>query len=135
MNRERCFQVKGLNAKHTCIRDFRRPTWVNPRWIAKHFIKLLCKIPKRKGREIQEVVKKKFLCKVNVIEPKKAVEIINGKLSKHYVRILIMLKRYLGQIQRVKSREDSEGLCYSKSPDGLNYFHRIYVCFNALMEG
>ncbi|KAL4587378.1 hypothetical protein LXL04_000247 [Taraxacum kok-saghyz] len=91
MNRERSFQVKGFNDKHTCIRDFRRPTMVNPEWIAKHFIKLLCRRPKMKGREIQEAVKKKFLCEVSLGQcyraKQKALEIINGKLTEHYARI------------------------------------------------
>ena len=134
MNRERSFQVKGFNDKHTCIRDFRRPTMVNPEWIAKHFIKLLCRRPKMKGREIQEAVKKKFLCEVSLGQcyraKQKALEIINGKLTEHYARIW----DYGAEILRSNPGSTVQ-VSVTTNPDGLTYFHRIYICFKAIREG
>ncbi|CAH1425670.1 unnamed protein product [Lactuca virosa] len=42
MNKEKSFQIKGLNDKHTCVREYKHVTLVNPDWIAKQFLKIVC---------------------------------------------------------------------------------------------
>jgi len=134
MNTERSFQVKGFNDKHTCIRDFRRSSLVNPEWIAKHFIKQLCMKPRMKGKEIKEAVKKKFLCEVSNGQcyraKTKALEVINGKLTEHYGRVW----DYAHEIIR-SSPGSTAKVGVTVNPDGVTYFHRFYVCFKAVKDG
>ncbi|KAL4582672.1 hypothetical protein LXL04_007230 [Taraxacum kok-saghyz] len=55
------FQVKGLCEDHTCVREYRHASLVNPDWIAKQFMKHLCDRPKMKAREMREEVKKNYM--------------------------------------------------------------------------
>lgn len=134
MNSERSFQIKGLDENHTCVRDYRHPTLVNPTWIAKQFLKQLCAKPKMKGREMKEEVKKKFLCVVSKGQcyraKKKALEIINGKLTEHYARIW----DYAYEVIRSNPGSTAK-VGVTVNPDGCTYFHRFYVCFKAIKEG
>ncbi|KAL4581246.1 hypothetical protein LXL04_017456 [Taraxacum kok-saghyz] len=134
MKQERSFQIKGLNEKHTCIREFKHGTLVNPNWIAKQFLKKLSARPRMKCIQIVEDVKKKFLCEVSIGQcfraKRKALEIINGKLIEHYERVW----DYANEILRSNPGSTAK-VCVQVNPDGKTYFHRMYVCFKALKEG
>ena len=134
MKQERSIQIKGLNEKHTCIREFKHGTLINPDWLAKQFLKELSARPRMKGRQIAEDVKKKFLCEVSIGQcfraKRKALENINGKLIEHYERVW----DYANEILRSNPGSTAK-VCVQVNPDGKTYFHRMYVCFKALKEG
>ncbi|KAL4583460.1 hypothetical protein LXL04_008033 [Taraxacum kok-saghyz] len=91
MGTEHSFQVKGLCDDHNCVREYRYSSLDNPDRISKQFMKHLSAKPKMKAKEMGEELKKKFLCLVSrgqcYRDKKKALEILNGKLTKHYARI------------------------------------------------
>ena len=134
MNDEDSIQIKGLDEEHTCVKDYRHGTLVNPDWIAKQFLKQLFVRPKMKAREIKEEVKKKFLCVVSKGQcyraKKRAFEFLNGKLTEHYARIW----DYAAEVKRSNPGSSAE-VCVDVKEDGRHVFHRIYICFKAIKEG
>ena len=133
MGDEHSFQVKGLCEDHTCKRDYSHAALVNPDWIAKQFMKHLCARPKMKAREMREEVKKKFYCLVSRGQcyraKKKALELINGKLTEHYARIW----DYGGEILRSNPGSTCK-VCVDEK-NGKTYFESFYVCFKAIKDG
>nr|KAJ0207769.1 hypothetical protein LSAT_V11C500254770 [Lactuca sativa] len=134
MNKEKSFQIKGLNNNHTCVREYKHATLVNPDWIAKQFLKKLCVRPKMKAREMKEEIKKKFLCIVSKGQcyraKRKAQEILTGKLSEHYARIW----EYGGEIIRSNPGSTAK-VGVDIKEDGSSVFKRFYVCFKAIKDG
>lgn len=133
MGDEHSFQVKGLCEDHTCKRDYSHAALVNPDWIAKQFMKHLCARPKMKAREMREEVKKKFYCLVSRGQcyraKKKALELVNGKLTEHYARIW----DYGGEILRSNPGSTCK-VCVDEK-NGKTYFESFYVCFKAIKDG
>ncbi|KAL4571792.1 hypothetical protein LXL04_018557 [Taraxacum kok-saghyz] len=134
MNNERSFQVKGLTSKHTCVRQYKHATLVNPDWIAKQFLKQLSARPRMKAREMKEEIKKKFFCIVSTGQcyraKKKAIEILSGKLSEHYARIW----EYGGEIIRSNPGSTAKVVVDVKDNDTC-VFQSFYVCFKAIKDG
>nr|KAJ0186526.1 hypothetical protein LSAT_V11C900479900 [Lactuca sativa] len=63
MSTEKSFQVKKMNDRHTCGRNFSSSRLMNPTWLAKQFVKELVRKPKLKCKEMLAIIQSKFHCK------------------------------------------------------------------------
>ncbi|KAL4592185.1 hypothetical protein LXL04_005172 [Taraxacum kok-saghyz] len=58
MSTEDSFQVKVLNLRHKCVRNYNNSALMNPTWLAKQFMKELIRKPNLKCKEMQAIVQK-----------------------------------------------------------------------------
>ena len=134
MSTEDSFQVKVLNLRHKCVRNYNNSALMNPTWLAKQFMKELIRKPNLKCKEMQTVVQSKFHCKVSWSKcyraRYRALSLIEGKLSDHYARVWEYRKELL------RSNPGSTiTVSVVVNPEKTTTFHRIYICFNAIKEG
>nr|KAJ0205778.1 hypothetical protein LSAT_V11C500284100 [Lactuca sativa] len=105
MSTEKSFQVKKMNDRHTCVRNFSSSRLMNPTWLAKQFVKELVRKPKLKCKEMQTIIQIKFHCKDYGHE---------------------LMRSNPGSTVRIS---------VNFNPDQTTTFHRIYVCFKAIKDG
>ncbi|CAH1451549.1 unnamed protein product [Lactuca virosa] len=71
MSTEKSFQVKKMNDRHTCVRNFSSSRLMNPTWLAKQFVKELVRKPKLKCKEMQTIIQRLGMqCQVVLIHMK-----------------------------------------------------------------
>lgn len=133
MYNERSFQIKGMNENHSCSRQFKFGSIVNPEWIGKHYMTEIANKPKMKLKEMIGNIKQRFRCQVSIGQCRRAKawarELIHGKLTEHYARIWDYAHEML--------RSNPGSTCkvgVISNPDGVNYFQRFYICFKALSD-
>ncbi|XP_023755101.1 uncharacterized protein LOC111903563 [Lactuca sativa] len=134
MSTGKSFQVKKMNDRHTCVRNFSSSRLMNPTWLAKQFVKELVRKPKLKCKEMQSIIQSKFHCKVSWSKCYRsrcrALSLIDGNLSDHYARVWDygheLMRSNPGSIVRIS---------VNINPDHTTTFHRIYVCFKAIKDG
>ncbi|GKA01636.1 hypothetical protein Tco_0674301 [Tanacetum coccineum] len=134
MTNEKTFQCISLVDEHTCVRDFNFGALVNYKWIAKIFGDKIRANPNIRLCDIDNLVMKKYNCKVSLnqcVNAKKyALTEYEKSISEHYS----MLRSY-GKAILDSNHGSTIKLGVTVNPDGKTYFDRFYVCFARLADG
>ncbi|CAI9299567.1 unnamed protein product [Lactuca saligna] len=131
MYKERSFQIKAMNGDHKCSRQFKFGSIVSLEWIGRHYVTEIANKPKMKLQEMIDEIRQRYRCVVSIGQVRRARKwaknLIEGKLTEHYARIWDYAHELL--------RSNPGSTCQvgvTTNPDGMNYFHRFYICFKAL---
>ena len=134
MTEEKSFQVKTLNDNHKCVKRYNNANLMSPTWLARHFLKELVVRPNLKCKDMQHIIRQKFhvdLCWSKCYRARcRAMSMIEGKLTEHYGKVW----EYAAELRRSNPGSTIKVGC-TINQEGVSYFHRMYVCFNAVKIG
>ena len=83
MQEEKSFQIKTMNRKHICSKDYNFGSLVSPNWIAKQYVRELIKRPYIKIKYMQDDILKKFMVKVSKANA-------SGRSLGHFLKLKVL---------------------------------------------
>ena len=134
MQNEASFQIKSYRNVYKCVRQFRIKA-ANARWLAKVYRPKIRTNPKWRLRDFVVDVLEKYGLDVSVSQCFRAKQMALGEVESSLIKHYAKLWNYGAEIKRSNFRSTVRFEIDRASLNHLNYFKRMYVCFDAVKKG